>query len=459
MKIAIIAEAAGSTNALAMTSFLGSLAEGFTNSGTPARIVGVARSSKYWIPSTLGAADYSAPWLSPESHRLRHVLEALRAGVLDESSCPAAARVLSEDWWYLELLLQRELSQYMDSQPGFVLVYPRSLAIMSTAVRVSSRLGLKVVAFSTEALSDNQIDAATRDGYVRCVAQCCDGVWTMSEYLADFWRSHGVPGERIFTCVEAVRDAFFAAELEPQRCGSAVYLGNLAHREIEYLIDVSARVSREISTFRLDVYGDAPSARRDELQRRIRDVGLAQTVKVHDSVSPLDVPDVIRRADVLLLPRASGEFSTAGFPNKLGEYLAVGRPVVVTSVGDIPKYLTHEVDALLVPPDDLETFAVAVIRILRDPEFGDNIGSEGRRLARRLSHADVVAGRAAEFLTTVGTTAASLRSDGDRVGPLRRVANACGVLTLDAKRAAVKVLRALHLKAPTPEYERGQTRA
>jgi glycosyltransferase involved in cell wall biosynthesis len=49
--------------------------------------------------------------------------------------------------------------------------------------------------------------------------------------------------------------------------------------------------------------------------------------------------------------------STGGFPTKLGEYLATGKPVVVTKVGDIPKYLEDGVSAYLVVPDDNKAFA------------------------------------------------------------------------------------------------------
>ena len=56
----------------------------------------------------------------------------------------------------------------------------------------------------------------------------------------------------------------------------------------------------------------------------------------------------LRTARVLALPRPAGSFSQAGLPTKVAEYLASGRPVVVTAVGDLPLYLRDGVDAYLV---------------------------------------------------------------------------------------------------------------
>lgn len=56
-------------------------------------------------------------------------------------------------------------------------------------------------------------------------------------------------------------------------------------------------------------------------------------------------------------------------------------PVIATRVGAIPESLTHEKEGLLVPPNDPETLAQAIIRLLKHPETARMFGAAGRKKA------------------------------------------------------------------------------
>jgi glycosyltransferase involved in cell wall biosynthesis len=58
---------------------------------------------------------------------------------------------------------------------------------------------------------------------------------------------------------------------------------------------------------------------------------------------------LLRDADVLCMCRNESGFANAGFPFKLGEYLATGNPVICTKVSDVQYYL-DEKDAFLIDP-------------------------------------------------------------------------------------------------------------
>jgi glycosyltransferase involved in cell wall biosynthesis len=65
----------------------------------------------------------------------------------------------------------------------------------------------------------------------------------------------------------------------------------------------------------------------------------------------------------------------------LGEYLASGRPVVITRTGDIGRYLTDGADSRLVPPDDVDALTGALRDVLAHPEAARALGEAGRRVA------------------------------------------------------------------------------
>ena len=58
-----------------------------------------------------------------------------------------------------------------------------------------------------------------------------------------------------------------------------------------------------------------------------------------------------------------------GIPNVLVEAMAAGAPVVATAVSGIPELVEHEVNGLLVEPDDPHALADALLRLHDDPEL------------------------------------------------------------------------------------------
>ncbi|MFM7061240.1 MAG: glycosyltransferase [Actinomycetes bacterium] len=78
-----------------------------------------------------------------------------------------------------------------------------------------------------------------------------------------------------------------------------------------------------------------------------------------------------RRDDAVAVMAACDAFVMAsnneGLPVAIMEALALGLPVVATSVGGIPEAITDGVDGLLVPARDPQALAAALTRIVTDP--------------------------------------------------------------------------------------------
>jgi glycosyltransferase involved in cell wall biosynthesis len=129
----------------------------------------------------------------------------------------------------------------------------------------------------------------------------------------------------------------------------------------------------------------------------IRKCGFSERVVMTGRVSQADIPRYLQCAAVLALARPSSVQAEYGFPTKLPEYLATGRPVLATRVGDIPRYLQDGINAYLVEPNDIAAFAEKLDYVLAHPAETDEVGRNGKVLTTREFSNVFQAGRLASF--------------------------------------------------------------
>jgi glycosyltransferase involved in cell wall biosynthesis len=88
----------------------------------------------------------------------------------------------------------------------------------------------------------------------------------------------------------------------------------------------------------------------------------------------------------LLLPSRGGE----GVPRSLLEAAAFGRPLIATDVPGCREIVIHEKTGLLVPVDDPQALASAILRLVRSPPQRVRFGVAARRLVDERFAADLV---------------------------------------------------------------------
>jgi L-malate glycosyltransferase len=69
--------------------------------------------------------------------------------------------------------------------------------------------------------------------------------------------------------------------------------------------------------------------------------------------------------DVVVLPSIKSD----GVPQVIIQALAMRKPVVASAVGGIPEVIQHRCTGALVPPNDPQALADAVVQMLRNPQL------------------------------------------------------------------------------------------
>jgi glycosyltransferase involved in cell wall biosynthesis len=112
----------------------------------------------------------------------------------------------------------------------------------------------------------------------------------------------------------------------------------------------------------LVVAGDGPE--RAKLEARARALGIDERVRFLGAVGREEVLGLFRAADASVLPSA-----WENFPHTVVEALAVGCPVIATTVGGVPEVVVDGDNGLLVPPGDSSALAAALARFFGDAEL------------------------------------------------------------------------------------------
>ena len=171
------------------------------------------------------------------------------------------------------------------------------------------------------------------------------------------------------------------------------YLGNY-HQEAKFLFESFERIARERNDILLLIIGPEypPAAQGEELQYKGKDIWEGRKkyrslpVEVKDRIvwvgkKPYDeIYRYLAAADVLLLPMEDNQFERGRWPNKLCDYLAGGRPIVTTDVGDAGKFI-RENGCGLVTKAAIADYCNVILANIDDEALLEQMGSRARSLA------------------------------------------------------------------------------
>lgn len=211
------------------------------------------------------------------------------------------------------------------------------------------------------------------------------GLFVISNPLKQFFQQYGIPSSKIHIINMTVDPSRFL-KIHKTNCKDRyiAYCGTASNNKdgVDELIKAFAIVAQRISDVKLYIIGKTPSKKQKfGNMELVKSLSLKDKVVFTGIVKAVDMPQLLKNAEVLALDRPDNLQATYGFPTKLGEYLLTKNPVIITAVGDIPEFLNDGVSALIAKPSDAEDFSSKLIWALTHKDEAARIGREGCSVA------------------------------------------------------------------------------
>jgi glycosyltransferase involved in cell wall biosynthesis len=162
-----------------------------------------------------------------------------------------------------------------------------------------------------------------------------------------------------------------------ERYYTLIYIGSISfHRGLQYIIDGIKLLIPKLPV-RLWIVGDGKYS--STLKNQVMNLQLQDHVIFYGAVTKQETEDLMKKADLGLIPHIRSEQSDNSSPNKLFEYMAAGLPVIASDCVSVKRVLDETICGVTYIFDSPADFATVVSRLYYNPEKSDIFAINGRK--------------------------------------------------------------------------------
>ena len=152
---------------------------------------------------------------------------------------------------------------------------------------------------------------------------------------------------------------------------------------IDTLLDACVLLKKRSFPFHLSIYGAGPL--REVFMEQVARMRLEQNVQLAAPIPQEKVAEELIRCHVFVMPcrEDSTTGNIDGIPTVFMEAMATGRPVISCPVAGIPELVRDGETGILIPADNSQVLAEAIIRLGCDDSLRIRLGKQARLLAEQ----------------------------------------------------------------------------
>jgi glycosyltransferase involved in cell wall biosynthesis len=271
----------------------------------------------------------------------------------------------------------------------FDMIYERYSLWSKAGIEAGQLLGVPVILEVNAPLLREQqefreldcVDLATE--IEQSVFGKADCIVTVSSKLSEYVISRGAAPERVTAIGNAVDLKRFhpgvtATDVTLRKDAFVVgFTGSLKRwHGVDVMMEAFCLLRDAVPEAHLLIVGDGPE--RGWLEGYVRGARLDDAVTMAGWKHHAELPELIAAMHVALAPYPETDdfyFS----PLKLFEYLAIGRPIVASAIGQITEVIRHGENGHLVPPGDARALAEALIALRANPSLSQHLAQGAAR--------------------------------------------------------------------------------
>ena len=221
--------------------------------------------------------------------------------------------------------------------------------------------------------------------YIKYVYRLFDGLIVISKNLETYFMSKISPRAKILHVPIIVDSQVFVSIGEFSKLSNEVVYAGILNQSKDGILDIIKAFSLLRQVYKdkkLVLMGDIDASEcKEEIYKVISDYNISENVVITGYLSRAEMIKRLGAAEVLILAKPKGLQSEHSFPTKVGEYLATGKPVVITNVGCINQYLTDGENAFIAEPENIESLYRKLMEVYGNYKRSLEIGRKGQQIA------------------------------------------------------------------------------
>jgi len=224
--------------------------------------------------------------------------------------------------------------------------------------------------------------------FERMILSQADDIVVVSEAIKRYLNANGIRRNKVIVNPNGVDPDVFSSSINEDEVRRKYGLkdktvvgfsGNFVRwHGIPNLIKAISNVILYNSNIHLLLIGDSKLRRR--YQQMVKEKNLDEYVTFTGAIPYSEVPEYLAACDILVssqIPIVDG-LDYHQSPVKIFEYMAMGKPIIASNLGQISRILQHEETALLVEPGNISQLAKGILRLIHDKELARGLGKKAR---------------------------------------------------------------------------------
>lgn len=281
-----------------------------------------------------------------------------------------------------KILKQQNAEKKLDA----VVIFTIALLPIHFLMKAAHSMGIKVFHERTELpyaiASPSKRKQQMLNIYLKKQLPKFDAVFVISNKLIEYIGQYNKATKKLVTLVDL---SFFTTEKpSPYSFPYIGYCGTISGNKdgVPVLIEAFSTITNKFPDLKLVLVGNNTNKTGiKETLDAIEKYKLSEKVIFTGLVEREMMPVILCNAEILVVSKPDNEQNSGNFPIKIGEYLATGVPIVVTSVGEIPLFVKDGESGFLATPGSATSFAEKMEEALNNKEQAKKAGRNGRKIA------------------------------------------------------------------------------